>query len=192
MAASEMEFIASQKHFDFADFAQLATPLTVASKSEAACLYALKKYCDFVPRMGITVQVPLDRYRKADFLLNDCYIEHHPIVLQREFDSGHAQFRFNKTIKKLPRWAKHEVQGILQNEFAVRYYKQRKMLIDNKHKHEDFDLIVTCNAESFYNDVIKRFSKNIPARKTFLDEFDANRSKRNFDNVLKEIGAIKI
>jgi hypothetical protein len=169
----------------------LKAPVTVASKSEGACLMALYKYCDFKPEMGVNMQVPLDRYRRCDFKIDSTYIEYHPIVLQREFDSKYAQHRFNRTVDKLPKWAKHEVQGIMLNEFAVRYYNQRKLLIDVKHKGE-CDLVLATGAEEFYNNVIKRFAENPPSRKTFLDEFNHNRSKKGFNEVLQFFGAVKV
>jgi hypothetical protein len=170
---------------------KLKTPITLASKSEGACLFALNKYCNFVPDMGINMQVPLDRCRRADFKIDSTYIEYHPIVLQREFDSKHAQYRFNKTVNKLPDWARHEITGIMLNEFSVRYYNQRKMLIDVKHKGQ-CDLIVAGGSEEFYDSVIKRFGSTVPTRKTFLREFDYHRSDAGFKTILEQFGAIKV
>lgn len=169
----------------------LQKPITVASKSEAACLFALNKYCDFEPKMGVNIQVPLGRYKRADFKLNHTYVEYHPIVLQREFDSRHAQHRFNRTIDRLPKWASHEIKGIMLNEFGVRYYNQRKLLIDAIHNGE-CDLVVAAGAEEFYNQVIKRFAIQIPVRKKFLEEFDYNRSRLGFNKVLEKFGAVKV
>lgn len=144
-----------------------------------------------MPEQGVNIQVPLDRYRRADFLIDTVYIEYHPIVLQREFDSGHAQHRFNKTVDKLPKWAKHEIQGIMLNEFSVRYYNQRRMLIEHKHG-DGHELVLATTQESFYNDVIKRFADKAPTKSKFHDEFNYYKSKPGFKVVLEMFDAVKV
>lgn len=148
--------------------------LKFASASERACCSVMETYiAGWKAIDGATFQISIDGQRCVDFRVNDCLIEYHPIIIQRELSSSLAHIKYLKIMKQLPKWARRDLAELLKSEFEIAYYNKRKALIAGS-KSEDLrkcELIVCTNPRDLHSKVIQRFVNQPPRFKVFAKAF---------------------
>lgn len=146
-------------------------PIRFASRSEMACGFMLEKYVpDFYLEMGSTFQVGVGYNKTIDFLINGVFVEYHPINLAREFDNRVAMRRFFEGLKHVRPHARDKIIDSIKDELAEKYYRRRKFLVTIT-AGKNAELVVSCNPQNFYRDVIRRFGQSVPNEKEALLEF---------------------
>lgn len=131
--------------------------MSFSSRSEAACAILLEKYCsNYRAIQGVTCQVEIGG-KQLDFRIGDCFVEYHPVMLDRSFISIDALHSLRKALRNVPKDTKFEVYRAVEKELEYQYFKQRRNLLDGS-QYRNCELIVCTSEMAFISKVIMRFA----------------------------------
>lgn len=145
-------------------------PLKHDSRSEFALCELFKRYIPgWMPVMGETFQIPI-RDKKIDFLIQNTFVEFHPILVIRELKSDEATALFRQMYRRGNGFEKQQLAELLTIELRAQYSARRWQLIQHS-EHRGKELIVCGNELEVYKNIVKRFAKEPPGLKVFCKEF---------------------
>lgn len=146
--------------------------LTFASRAEYACGVLLEKYIPgFELETNKTFQVNVGFGKTIDFVVNNVFVEFHPISLHREFDNRVALRHLLHSLKHVKQSTRQDIAEAIADEMAEKYYRRRRFLV-TVHAGADKELIVAHDKRQFYRYVIRRFGKDFPTEDVFCNEFN--------------------
>lgn len=121
--------------------------------------------------MGSTFQIPiLDK--RIDFLIENTFLEFHPILVIRELKSDEATALFRQMYRRGNQFEKQQLAELLTIELRAQYSARRWQLIQHS-EHRGKELIVCGNELDVYKNIVKRFAPKPPPLKQFMAEFGA-------------------
>ncbi len=162
------------------------------SKSEAICAILMEKYIlEFKIIEGKTYQISKDLPIVVDFLVNNNFIEYHPILIFKSNKHGMGDFKnldnyleYQKIRSSLTIEEKKSYQNEVRKILAQDYYEKRRKIID-KSQYKNLELILIQNPEELYDKIITKFGTNYPSKEEFIREF--NEIKRKVNKVVPKI-----
>jgi len=144
-----------------------------ASKSEVICAKFLEA---FVPGweldVGKTYAVHIGHGKYCDFRIKDTLFEYHPIVLPLELSKG-AYKMLTHALKGLPIKNKDKIKAAFKKHCKEEYWRKRHFSIRVNHDKDiqECSLILADSAESFYDEILVKFGKNIPKKEEVIKTF---------------------
>lgn len=128
------------------------------------------------------MQVPIgaDRFnhmRHVDFMVNGVLVEYHQVRFWRnarrygDFLSPREYRTYRETVRTLDPEERKIFQELTKTKLAMNYTLKREQQIEQSSEHSGRELIVATSPADFYNKVIVRFGRNIPAEADFVRKF---------------------
>lgn len=144
--------------------------LTFGSRSEAACAILLERYTDWRAVLGVTCQVPAGP-KRIDFYLpeHDTFLEYHPIK-RWDWKSSEASKLYGEHFRRLSLNQQRASWSAIKQEFAHRYYLDRRLVLDLT-GHKEFPLICVQSGEDFYRQVLRGLYSCEISEREFLKEW---------------------
>lgn len=144
--------------------------LTFGSRSEAACAILLERYTGWRAVHGVTCQVPAGP-KRIDFYLPEhrLFLEFHPIK-RYDWQSSEASRLYGEHFRKLSLNQQRASWEAVKAEFAERYYKERRLVL-NLTGMKDEGLSVVASANDFYRQVLRGVFDVRLSEREFLKEW---------------------
>lgn len=141
-----------------------------SSRSEAAFAILAER---FIPgwecKAGETCHIRIGP-KEIDFNVRGAWVEYHPTT-RWDWESTEGAAGYGEHFRTLSPQQKKESWLAIKKEFAHRYYRERRLVLDLT-GHRDEPLIVCRDAYDVYHGVIRRFGADYPPEKDFVRLWD--------------------
>ena len=149
------------------------------SRSEFALAELFKKYIPgWLPVMNDTIQISIGFNRTVDFRIENTLLEYHPIMINREMKSSHANQIFRQAFARSNKWERSQLVEMLVEELGAQYAHRRAQLVAAS-PHAGKHLIVCGGPEEVHRSILQQFGKGIPNLSQFKTEFHGHVQRGN-------------